>query len=207
LNILNRKIFTLIFKQTISRINIYNLIFYLSLLFLVKFCILPFIFTFFSMGVCYCPIRIAYAESDTDSDSESENLPKVDKGKGRATEDQVQQQEENSSREKVKKCDSDLDDRILLQEEQDRAFAISLQQEEDRAFARYLQENSGENRDESPLSDSYSVYSSEIHSDDSEHTKNRKLEVKEVEKNLKRKNPSDDDLHFESSNRKKFNKN
>ena len=91
-----------------------------------------------------------------------------------------------------------------MQEEYDRALAISLQQEEDNQLARLLQDNPSDNG--SPSSQDYSVYSSEIHSDDSENTVNKKLEVKEVEKNLKRKKFLDEEELFESPNKRKFNK-
>ena len=57
-----------------------------------------------------------------------------------------------------------------------------MQEQEYRGFAEYLQENTEKVISISPSSDDYSVYCSEIHSDDSENTINKKLEVKELEK-------------------------
>ena len=150
-------------------------------------------------------IRSAYAETESENESDNDDIPKVNKGKGRATSSEILEQMGDNYMQKEEKSDSDLDNHIYLQEEYDKALAISLQQEEDDEFARYLQENSGEKEDKSPSSDNYSVYSSEIHSDDSENTVNKKLEVKEVEKNLKRKRLLDEDDKFETSNKKKFN--
>jgi hypothetical protein len=154
-------------------------------------------------------IRAAQAES-TDSESESDNLPKVNKGKGRATEAEIIQQEQRGDlyKQEVTRSDSDLDlnKSKSLQEQADRAFAISLQEQEyNEEFNPFLEENQykKQNKDESLESDSsYSCYSSEMHSDDSDNTKEKKLSVKELEKSLKRKEHSDDDVNYLGSNKR-----
>ena len=155
------------------------------------FIFLGLLFCFFSEGEDYSFIRTAQAES-TDSESESDNLPKVNKGKGRATEAEILEQEQKGDmyEQEVTRSDSDLDlnKSKSLQEEADRAFAISLQE----------QEYNEEEQYDSP----YSCYSSEMHSDDSDNTKEKKLLVKDIEKSLKRKEHSDDDVTYQGSNKR-----
>ena len=67
------------------------------------------------------------------------------------------------------------------QETYDFELAKTLQDKEYEDF-----QNSQVSPTKSASSGDYSIYSSDIHSDDSDHTKSKKLEVKELEKTLKR---------------------
>jgi hypothetical protein len=194
-------------ERNLSGINQYNIILYLFVLVMFKFCVLPFLFGIFTGYMEFEFIRPALAESVSDSDSEFEDEPKVDKGKRKATEDEVRKQMGYSSDQVANESETSANNNKFIQEERDRVYAKTLQEQEDRAYAEYLQENTEKVRSISPSSDDYSVYSSEIHSDDSENTINKKLEVKELEKTLKRKNPSNDDIFFENTGDKKLKKN
>lgn len=200
-----KNILVLVFKRNFTRIGLYNIIIHLFLLLTFKFLVIPFMISFFSTGMDYDFFRSALAESGTESESDSENKLKLDKGKAKATEAQVRQQMGYSSQEVEQSNTSEKNDRVT-QEEHDRIFARSLQEQEDREFAVFLQENTGKVRSRSLSSDDYSVYSSEIHSDDSENTIKKKLEVKELERTLKRKNPFNDEVNFENSSDKKIKK-
>ena len=67
---------------------------------------------------------------------------------------------------------------------------MDAKQERDYAYARQEQARYSEMlknaTDESSENSEYSVYSSDIHSNDSDHTKSKKLEVRETEQRLKR---------------------
>ena len=109
-------------------------------------------------------INTAFADSDT----EEESKPKVEKGKGKATEPEQSQPKQDIS---------DIEEQSRKQELEklDYEYAVYLQSLE--------QENWEEMpyKERSPSRDSYSVYSSDAHSDDSDNTKQKKLEVKEFE--------------------------
>nr|GFA30430.1 NADH dehydrogenase subunit 4, mitochondrial [Tanacetum cinerariifolium] len=122
-------------------------------------------------------ITSALAESVSDSDSEPEDEPILDKGKRKATDDEVRQQMGYSNEQLANEFETSSNNEKFIQEERDRVFAKTLQEEEDRAYAQYLQKNTEKVRSVSPSSDDYSVYSSEIHSDDSDNTRNKKLET------------------------------
>ena len=111
----------------------------------------------------------------------------MEKGKPKATDAEVREQTGYSCDQEVNQSETSANNDKFIQEERDRVYAKTLQEQEDRAFDEYLQEYTEKVISISPSSDDYSVYSSEIHSDDSENTINKKLEVKELEKTLKRK--------------------
>lgn len=120
---------------------------------------------------------------DTDSGSESKpemDPPKRWKGKGRAI---VMDDTDTSTYEK--RLDEYSFENNLIKKEQE-AFDFELAkrlQDEEYELASHTVENANN----SETSSDYTVLSSEIHSDDSEVTKEKKLKVKEVEKTLKRK--------------------
>ena len=155
--------------------------------------------------------RTAHAE-DTDSEEEENVRPKRDKGKGRASEAEISQQMANTHPQNLTESDydSDSENGNISQVKYDLLFAKSLQEEYDREYAKSLPVISDEDDNaKSPSSNSeYTVYSSDMHSDDSDHTKNQKMLVKEKEKllreeyDLKRKNSPDSDVIIESSNKR-----
>lgn len=190
-------------ERNIFSVNQYNTILYLFVLVLFKFIILPLLLGILTGFTEFEFITSALAESVSDSDSEPEDEPILDKGKRKATDDEVRQQMGYSNEQLANEFETSSNNEKFIQEERDRVFAKTLQEEEDRAYAQYLQKNTEKVRSVSPSSDDYSVYSSEIHSDDSDNTRNKKLEVKELEKTLKRKNTTNDDTFFENTRDKK----
>lgn len=141
-------------------------------------------------------IKTVHAESDNESDSEKK--PKRDKGKGKATDFEYLDRNPpyNSSNEEIAKDKANFELR-KQQEDHDYKLAQLLQEQE------YINESVVESDSDSD----YSVYSSEIHSDDSENTVNKKRAVMEYDKNEsnKRKPESGSDNEKpESKHRKIF---
>lgn len=129
-------------------------------------------------------------------DHENEKVPevKLDKGKARASESEVLGQESKSqfNRENTKpnslrpaKNMNEFFDLLLSRSPK------STTNSDNEVFNNLLYKPHPEQQ-VSPSDSSYTVYSSEIHSDDSAKTKEAKLQVKEEEKSLKRKYPFDE---------------
>jgi len=137
-------------------------------------------------------ITPAYADSE-DEEKDEAKTPKRWKGKGKAIYNESDDPLESQ------KLDKDLDEVDLNKQEQeayDFELAKYLQDEE---FA--LAESKFEEGNKSETESEYSVYSSEIHDSDTDSVKEKKLEVKEKEKSLKRK--YSDVSNTEQSSRKK----
>jgi len=133
--------------------------------------------------------RSVNAES-SESESEDNLNPKRDKGKGRATDLEVQEQMQQTNPKRLTKSDynSELVENKLLQEKFDLEYALTLQAELDLELENSIQdrENLDQAEVKSPSTGSeYTVYSSEIHSDDSANTKTQKEIVKHKEQLLR----------------------
>ena len=136
------------------------------------------------------------SNSNEDDSGSAENQPKPentpakqDKGKAKAltsNEEEIKPAKLNKGKGKAVISDNpNLAEESWLdkqdQETYDFEYAKWLQDKEYEDF-----QNSQGSPTKSVSSDGYSIYSSDIHSDDSPHTKSKKLEVKQLEKTLKR---------------------
>jgi len=139
-------------------------------------------------------IKSVYADSEDESADEVKPIEKKDKGKGRATE---------FVPDKGKDEKSFSPDRTYSDEES-AYFSKQEQEKYDFELAKRLQDEEYELEAPSisktkSLSD-YSVLSSEIHSDDDDETKRKKLEVRDYENSIKRPHVEEPG---ESSNKKR----
>lgn len=136
-------------------------------------------------------IRLVQAESDNDSDSDK--LPRKDKGKGKATESEYVDLSPSpySSNDELAKDNANVELK-KQQEDNDYKLAKILQEEED-------VNNTNVN---SESESGYSVVSSEIHTDDSENTVNKKLAVMQYDNDPKNKRKRDSESDNENPERK-----
>jgi hypothetical protein len=135
----------------------------------------------------------AHADSGSDTEPEPENQPKVDKGKQRAVDTEFNEPKRDKGKGKIIEIDDDDDVMSLNSEKRKKAdykkhlelldfeFAMALQQEEQANWENSNRENSSMH---SLNTSSPSVVSTEIHSDDSDRTRQRKLGIREIEKSL-----------------------
>jgi len=120
------------------------------------FIFLVFLIVFLDPELCF---NTAYADSDEDSDNADK--AKIDKGKEKATDTNV-----------------DLGETKPRSESEERRIYVKKEMELlDREYAEWLwkQEVENFNKDDDSNGSSYSVISSEIHTDDSDETKKKKI--------------------------------